>query len=95
MFGVDFYKEPRKLIYKKFRNGLYYHLDSSRNILWYYSGSCYLGGWETNVSTEGQKTGLGFEYIPGKYCYLGGFKEGVKWGNGSIKIFSNNPNKPE
>ena len=66
-------RESKKLLCRKFKNGVYYHLDSKRNILWYYSGSFYLGGWDTNLPTEGQKTGFGFEYIPEKYCYLGHF----------------------
>ena len=71
---------------RKFKNGVYFQLGGNKNILWYYSGAFYLGGWDTDLPCEGQKTGFGFEYIPDKYFYLGEFKDGVKHGKGSIKL---------
>jgi len=32
--------------------------------------------------------------VPQKYIYLGHFKEGMRHGKGTIKIFSSNPNSP-
>lgn len=59
------------MITRKFKNGVYYQLDQNKHILWYSSGSFYLGGWDTDLPTEGQKHGFGFEYMPSKYIYLG------------------------
>ena len=33
--------------------------------------------------------------MPNKYVYLGHFKEGMRHGQGTIKIFSSNPGPPE
>ena len=71
MFGVKTEREPNKLITRRFKNGVYYHLSANKNILWYYNGAFYLGGWDTELPTEGQKQGFGFEYVPRKYIYLG------------------------
>jgi hypothetical protein len=95
MFGIDAKLAPRKMLSRKFKNGVYYHLNETMNILWYFSGSFYLGGWDSNLPTEGQKQGFGFEYIPEKYCYLGEFKDGVKHGQGSIQLTSSNADAPE
>lgn len=88
MFGVDIDRAPTKMIARRFKNGVYFQLGGNKNILWYFNGSFYLGGWDTNLPTEGQKTGFGLEYVPEKYFYLGEFKEGMKNGKGSIKMLS-------
>ena len=53
-----------------------------------------MGDWDCQLPPEGKKNGYGFEYIPNKYIYLGQFKNGLKYGKGTIKIFSNNPQTP-
>ena len=37
---------------------------------------------------------MGFEYVPNKYFYRGEFKDGVKEGKGSLKVFPSNPDYP-
>jgi hypothetical protein len=58
----------------------------------YFDGSFYLGEWDTEVSSESEKTGLGFEYVPNKYYYLGRFSNGNRSGKGVIKIISSRGN---
>jgi len=70
-------------------------LDAGKNIIWYYSGTFYFGDWEVDLPTESQKNGFGFEYVPNKYIYLGYFKDGMRHGKGTIKIFSTKTDKPD
>lgn len=80
---------------RKFKNGVYYHIDENKNVLWYYTGSFYIGGWDSDLPTEGQKKGMGFQYNPDKFFYRGEYKDGVKDGNGVVKLFPSNPEKPD
>ena len=38
---------------------------------------------------------MGFEYVPNKYFFRGEFKDGVKEGKGSLKVFPSNPEYPQ
>ena len=87
-FGVKFDRQTNKLITRKFKNGIYFQLDAGKNILWYYSGTFYIGDWETDLPTESQKNGFGFEFVPNKYVYLGEFKDGMRHGKGTIKMLA-------
>jgi hypothetical protein len=35
-------------------------LPPDKNIIWYFNGDFYLGSWETDMPTQGQKNGHGF-----------------------------------
>ncbi len=75
---------------------MYFQLKPNKNVVWYFNGAFYFGDWETDLPSEGEKNGFGFEYIPNKYYYLGNFKNGMRNGKGSIKIINEkNPNSNE
>ena len=40
------------------------------------------------MTGEGEKSGYGFEYVPGKYIYRGMFKGGKRNGYGIIRILN-------
>lgn len=77
---------------KKYKNCVIFSLSgsSSECILWHYSGKFYFGGWKNNDASEGEKTGSGLEYVPGKYVYKGQFLGGKKNGTGIIKTNNGN-----
>ena len=76
---------------KKYKNCVVFSLGSnSQTILWHYSGKFYIGGWRNNEPGEGEKTGEGLEYIPGKHTYKGQFLGGKKNGNGIVKLNNGN-----
>lgn len=77
---------------RKFKNGVYFQMKPNKNIVWYYSGAFYFGDWDTDLPSEAEKDGFGFEYIPGKYYYLGNFKNGTRNGKGTIRLL--NPSNP-
>ena len=89
VFGVRIGSKARKrLVVRKFRNGVYCQLKPDKNMVRFFNGAVYFGEWETDSPSESSKNGFGFEYIPGKYYYLGRFKEGMRHGRGVIKILS-------
>jgi hypothetical protein len=59
MFGVG-RDVGGALIVRKFKNGIYFQLKPDRNVVWYFSGVFYLGNWETDLPSEGEKNGFGF-----------------------------------
>jgi hypothetical protein len=46
-------------------------MKPNKNIVWYFNGSFYIGDWDTDLPSESEKNGFGFEYVPDKYYYLG------------------------
>ena len=77
---------------KKYKNCVFFNTEKNHNILWYFDGRFYFGEWNVNLMGEGQKSGWGFEYLPGKYYYRGQFFEGKRKGFGTMKIL--NKEKP-
>ena len=77
---------------KKYKNCIVFSLtaNQSHSILWHYSGKFYIGGWKNNDASEGEKTGQGFEYLPGKHAYKGQFLGGKKNGTGITKLQNGN-----
>lgn len=73
---------------RKFKNGVYYQMKPNKHIVWYFTGAFYFGDWDTDLPSEAEKNGFGFEYVPGKYYYLGQFRNGNRCGKGSIKIIN-------
>ncbi len=72
---------------KRYKNGLVVRLDPKNNIEWGYDGRFYLGGWKLLENGDGEKTGRGYQFKPGEYCYEGEFCEGLKNGKGVKKYF--------
>lgn len=73
---------------KKYKNCVSFVLDSARTVIWYYEGRFFYGGWAVTKTGEGEKTGWGYELIPGKYLYSGEFKENKRHGYGVIKFLN-------
>ncbi len=57
----------------KYKNCVLYRLNDEINIVWYYDGRFYFGGWEVNLIGEGKKEGFGLEIVPGQFTYQGFF----------------------
>lgn len=81
-----------QLVLKKYKNCVIFSVTPtlSECILWHYSGKFYYGGWKNNDASEGEKTGEGLEYLPGKHLYKGQFLAGKKNGNGILKTQNGN-----
>lgn len=47
-----------------------------------------------HLTGEGEKSGYGFEYVPGKYVYQGIFQGGKRNGFGCIKILNKKSHDP-
>ncbi len=66
-------------------------MKPNKNIVWYFNGSFYFGEWDTDLPSEAEKNGFGFQYIPNKHFYLGSFKNGMRNGQGVIKLINRHP----
>lgn len=77
-----------QVVVKKYKNCVYFNAGDKYNVLWYFDGRFYIGEWLISVTGEGEKSGLGLEYLPGKYIYKGEFVEGKRHGRGAIKILN-------
>ena len=77
-----------QIVVKKYKNCVYFSAGERSNILWYFDGRFYFGEWQVSLTGEGEKSGFGIEYFPGKYIYKGDFKEGKRSGKGIIKILN-------
>ena len=74
--------------------------NHSKAIVWHFSGKFYIGGWydpqsnnrnaDSNSTTEDQKNGEGFEFVPGKHYYRGEFKNGKRNGYGTMITLDGN-----
>lgn len=52
------------MLVKKFKNCVWFKVFDM-NIVWYYEGKFYVGGWkESGFANEGEKEGYGIELIP-------------------------------
>lgn len=68
---------------------------SNKAIVWHFSGKFYIGGWfdshnRNSDSTEDQKNGEGFEFVPGKHYYRGEFNNGKRNGYGTMITLDGN-----
>lgn len=55
----------------KFKNGVIFHINSEKNIVWQYDGKFFIGNWwvDTVNHTCGEKNGRGMEFVPNQYIY--------------------------
>ena len=91
IFGIDIDQDRSQLCMKKYKNCVVFSVATIPDtILWHYSGKFYIGGWKNSETGEGEKTGEGLEYMPGKHVYKGQFLGGKKSGNGIVKLYNEN-----
>lgn len=53
--GVDVSKKLVKI--NKYANCIHYSVSEDINIIWYFDGKFYFGGWKSNGNGEGDKSG--------------------------------------
>ena len=61
---------------------MYFGIDN-HNILWYYQGKIYYGGWKMQANGEGEKHGEGIE-IGNGFRFKGSFINGKRNGQGTL-----------
>lgn len=44
---------------EKYKNSIYFGMNSKHNIIYHFDGKIYFGGWNNNTGEEGYKTGEG------------------------------------
>lgn len=63
-------KVPQIISIKKYTNCVVMR-DTKLCIVWNFNGKVYFGGWtKNNMLTEGNKHGIGLEWVPGSSFYL-------------------------
>lgn len=58
LFKTDKINDPQTVLrVKKYKNCVYFGIDSEHNILLHYEGKIYFGGWKSFINGEGEKFG--------------------------------------
>lgn len=62
-------------------------VNSNICIVWHEGkeGKKYIGSWQNKYFDEGEKEGLGLEWVPGRYVYYGQFKANKRDGFGVMR----------
>ena len=82
--GVDINKKLIKI--NKYSNCIQYSISETVNIIWYFDGRFYFGGWKSIGNGQGDKFGEGLDYWPNKYKYKGDFRNGKRHGFGQFEL---------